>query len=509
MKPGSWVVAVVLIVSAKFSYSQRIITGRIPGGLSAKSISYFGPIEQFNKSLFDVKDVPIDRNGRFRIKIRSNESSFINIFLPERMGILSIYEKKNDTVSFFLSTAEINGRRIIERMTFSGDNAEGHQLYQKFRANCNQQFIVDHFFLTRKFDSLDEFMANEQLEIDSIFNEYDILEMRGKIRKDFNRAVKADITGNLFFNIFLVFGEFSRRNGGAGNGLPKPWVPSFLSNKNLYTDSSFKELRKRVYIIYNPQDKDYLTASSVSLFYLKYYYEDMLNGTVASNGASYDTAFAQEDKNRFYGYVNKSILPFMWSVNLYWTPLTTGDTAVLNSRLNKFRQQFPNSPFLPHLASRFSEFYGRQPAADGGEIDVISRPYSTLSELATGEFNNDFVFVDLWATWCTPCVDDFRYKHIVDSLLKKYNIKEVYISLDDTSRYDFWRKFISEKKTYGSHFIANRKFVDSLKEQFTLSEILIPRYLLVDPRGEIINMNLPRPRYAKQLAEAIRKAVQR
>lgn len=506
MKRLSCLLTILVLLSVKSAYCQRIISGRISGSSSVNSISYFNPIKKYNNNLFNIKNVTVDKNNRFEIKIGSKESSFVNIYLPENKGMLSIYEREKDTVTFSVSMLTKDGRTRIEHIDFAGANAEGHRLYQQFGANCNQQFIVDHFFSKNKYANINEFIANEKYEMDSIFMGYDILERNGKIRNDFTKAVKANITGFLFFNIFLAFEYFAKQNY-AGKGVSKDWKNAFLTNRGLYTDSNYIELKKSAYVKYNPLDENYTMASSVSLYYLTTFYKDMQDGIVPSAGVRYDTAFMHVTEYPYYGYMNKSILEIIWSVDLYWTPMVNSDAKVLNDKLNAFRLQFPNSPFLPLLKKRFKEFYEPELPPDAGNVRIISRPYKKLRDLISDEFKNKYVFVDLWATWCTPCVEDFKYKHSIDSLLKRNNISKLYISLDDSTRQGIWMKFINEKKIYGSHFIVNDTFLNNLKAQLKLSDILIPRYLLIDLKGEIVNNDLPRPNDMGKLNKAIRQAI--
>lgn len=509
MKRLSCLLTILLLLSVKAAYCQRIISGRISGSSAVNSISYLNPIRKYNNNLFDIKNVAVDKNNRFEIKIGSNESSFVNIYLPESMGILSIYEREKDTVTFSVSMHTKDGRTRIDHIDFSGANAEGHRLYQQFRANCNQQFIVDHFFSKKKYADIDEFIANQKYEMDSIFMEYDILERNGKIRKDFTKAVKSNITGFMLFNIFLAFEYFAKQNRYEGKGVFKNWKNAFLTNRDLFTDSNYIELRKRAYVKYDPIDENYVMASPVSLFYLSSYYEDMQHGIVPATGVPYDTAFTHVAEYPYYGYMTKSILEFRWSVDLYWTPMVNSDAKVLNDKLNAFRVQFPSSPFLPLLRKRFKEFYEPEPSPEAGNVRIINRSYKKLGDLTSDEFKNKYVFVDLWATWCTPCVEDFKYKRSIDSLLKRNNISKLYISLDDSTRHGIWKKFINEKKIYGSHFIVNDTFLNNIKAQLKLSDILIPRYLLINSKGEIVNNDLPRPNDMGKLNKAIRQAIDR
>lgn len=101
-----------------------------------------------------------------------------------------------------------------------------------------------------------------------------------------------------------------------------------------------------------------------------------------------------------------------------------------------------------------------------------------------GKFKGKYILVDIWASWCRPCINKFPDFDSLKLAYKDKNIAFLQISCDQEERR--WRSGMGYTHRSGDQWFltGDRKFMTDLQVA------TIPRYLLVDKNGKIIDANL-------------------
>jgi thiol-disulfide isomerase/thioredoxin len=99
------------------------------------------------------------------------------------------------------------------------------------------------------------------------------------------------------------------------------------------------------------------------------------------------------------------------------------------------------------------------------------------------------VYIDVWATWCGPCRMEIPYYEKLKDKYKNKNIHFLSISVDENT--EGWKKFIKEKSMKGNQFIAIGNFDSDIARGYNIRGI--PRFILIDKEGKILDANAPRP----------------
>lgn len=101
------------------------------------------------------------------------------------------------------------------------------------------------------------------------------------------------------------------------------------------------------------------------------------------------------------------------------------------------------------------------------------------------------MYIDLWASWCSPCIAEMPASHQLQQLYKDKEINFAFISLDKNRM--AWKKSMARigiNPQNDSYLLANN-FESAFAKRFKISSI--PRYILIGKDGKIISAYAPRP----------------
>jgi thiol-disulfide isomerase/thioredoxin len=152
-----------------------------------------------------------------------------------------------------------------------------------------------------------------------------------------------------------------------------------------------------------------------------------------------------------------------------------------------------NHFMAPKIAMR-SEFTKGTPSPTFINYENFSGGNTSLSDL-----KGKYVYMDIWATWCGPCIKEIPALKSVEKQFDGKNIEFVSISVDEgrgykgdaTEAYKGWKKMVTEKELSGMQLMADNGFTSKFIKDYKINGI--PRFILIDPEGNIVNADAPRP----------------
>lgn len=107
------------------------------------------------------------------------------------------------------------------------------------------------------------------------------------------------------------------------------------------------------------------------------------------------------------------------------------------------------------------------------------------------DYRGKYVYIDVWATWCAPCRYEYPFLTKIAEEFKDRNIYFVGVSVDTQKDEGKWREFIEDKGWTGIQLLADKDFDSQFMKDYYLNGV--PRFILLDPKGNIVNHDAPRP----------------
>lgn len=191
-----------------------------------------------------------------------------------------------------------------------------------------------------------------------------------------------------------------------------------------------------------------------------------------------------------------------------WEYILNDSFPVINE---KIREEifFTTAKFSMHRFTKLDEFYSRSQEFLRKEEyrKEITALYLDLKELETGseapafelknmeddlvalkDFRGNLIYLDFWASWCKPCLEDLPDFKKLQEKFKSEEVKFVSIGMES--------KKVSLLKLINDHQLKNIHLFDpeqeqDLKKNYSINGI--PRYVLIDREGKIIDYNAKRP----------------
>lgn len=155
-------------------------------------------------------------------------------------------------------------------------------------------------------------------------------------------------------------------------------------------------------------------------------------------------------------------------------------------------QAFKSTNSHPAFASVMEKAYERIKKYTKG-APAPEFEYQTVAgeKVKLSSLRGNFVYIDVWATWCGPCKAEIPNLKKVEEHYRDKNIKFVSISVDELKDAQKWKDYVINNELKGVQLMSDNAFNSSFIQDFNI--ISIPRFILIDTEGKIISANAYRP----------------
>lgn len=506
-----------LLVCACLSFTQMIlgqknvvISGIFPTEDSTASLSVFKPVNGFFNIFYpNANDETVIKNSRFSMVLILDHAGFVRL-QSKAMPKTYFYASPGDSIQIVFTA----GKSGEITTTYSGSNAGANNLLtSKTLLNDGPKSEEVIFSIFKKAKTANEAYISLDQEVKSCIIPLQDLYNEKRITKSCFEAILSETQQKMLAWTNGLISGYLNNNENVKSliSLSKNEIMALIQKLNMEYDPF--NIRNRVattnynnchnkskFILNNiiPEDK-----KPISLW-AQY---DTLFGMVLDQFAAIDCS---PDDVQMY-LVGNSLLTAS-----VFKPMSEADYM----RVYKtYCQKFPASPYIPILSNYISEIKSKKDQKtefakfgiyfkDANSDKLIEQSFTGIDTITTIQsfvreyFKGSPVFIDFWATWCSPCIAEFGYEPELHNFLEKNNIKIIYVSIDTRESAGNWKNLVEKYRLTGYHYLANPKVKDNLSKWFQG----IPRYMLFDSEGLILNDNLLRPSKKEELHNQITNA---
>ncbi|REE08183.1 TlpA family protein disulfide reductase [Winogradskyella pacifica] len=287
--------------------------------------------------------------------------------------------------------------------------------------------------------------------------------------RDFEKIITVNEDGTFKDTLKVVAGDYNFQHG-------KEYGQIYLENDN--TTSFETDYESFIDSMVFKGDASDLNNFSVQSFLISknYFTEDLVG-----------TSDMKKVEEAIKGY--KSAYE---DLKIKYTDVDSTHVASMDKNIDMTVQQL--SKFMESKQATLNAFPKGSASPAFENYENYAGGNTSLSDL-----KGKYVYIDLWATWCGPCIKEIPALKKVEKQYEGKNIEFVSISVDEgrgykgdaAEAYKGWKKMVNEKELGGMQLIADNGFRSQFIQDYKVNGI--PRFLLIDPNGNIVSADAPRP----------------
>lgn len=230
-----------------------------------------------------------------------------------------------------------------------------------------------------------------------------------------------------------------------------------------------------------------------SQIYSPLYREFKASSLDSINGMMPVMAFEKIEKTNFPAFFKE----FLYAKNVSNYLVLNGITPETDSIYLRYQKTFQNRDYLVSLKKSYDKWLAIGP---GKPAPDFSGDTPDSKKISLSDLKGKVIYMDVWATWCGPCKTELPFsKKIQKDFEGNDQVVFLYVSIDESI--PDWHKMLKKDKDFRGVHINQKQHQQpgAIWESYLMTGI--PRYVLIDAKGKIVQSNASRPSSGKVTGE--------
>jgi thiol-disulfide isomerase/thioredoxin len=159
----------------------------------------------------------------------------------------------------------------------------------------------------------------------------------------------------------------------------------------------------------------------------------------------------------------------------------TGD---IENFFKTFKKNSLDSVHILNIRKKYIEINRLKPGKPAPDFSLIDENGKKVS---LKDFKGKYVYIDVWATWCRPCIAEMPH---LEQLKEKYkDAPIVFVGVNVNSYKGDWEAYLKTNRVAGVKLYAGEN--SAFAEDYQVYSV--PKSILINPYGVISTASAPRP----------------
>lgn len=175
-------------------------------------------------------------------------------------------------------------------------------------------------------------------------------------------------------------------------------------------------------------------------------------------------------------------------------------TKDLDEVVEIFKAKCKDAECIKQVEEALAEW---EPLKPGKEAPVFTASDRDGNEVTLADLRGKVLYIDVWATWCGPCMGEVPHLAQLEEDMHGQDVEFVKVSID--AKHEEWLEMITAMEMGGTQLIGEDAWESEICEMYKIGGI--PRFILIDKEGKIVDANAPRPSSGDEIRNLIEEAL--